>query len=176
MKILKYLAILAVVLLVAFIAKGFITPNVTYGSEIVVNKPISEAWAVMQDEDKVNQWLEGMTKMEHIGGVKGEVGQVTKYTYVENGQESEIVETMKIIKPEEQVAMDFVMEGVMTMDYKMDLSFKDGKTHIKSHSITEGDGMIMRSLVSFMKGTMQAQEDANLARLKKVIEENTTVY
>ena len=36
--------------------------------------------------------------------------------------------------------------------------------------------MIMRSMISFMQGAMQAQEDENMNNLKKLIEENATDY
>ena len=117
-----------------------------------------------------------MTKMEHISGEAGTVGAVTKYTYNDNGTESEIIETMKAVRPNEHVAMDFLLEGVMKMDYRMDMSEKDGKTVIKSSTTTEGIGTIMRSMVSFMKGAMQKQEDENMNNLKNLINENKTNY
>ena len=36
--------------------------------------------------------------------------------------------------------------------------------------------MFMRSMVSFMGGSMQMQEDLNMGKLKEVIEGNTTEY
>lgn len=176
MKYLKYLLGLIALLGLLFLAKGFITPFVSYSSEIIVNKPAKEAWAVMNDESKLTQWLKGMKKMEHVSGEKGTVGAVTKYTYEEDGQESVILETMKAIRPNEHVAMDFVMEGVMMMDYKMDFSEKDGKTYLTSSTIAKGDGMFMRSMLSFMQSAMQTQEDENMNNLKKLIEKNTTNY
>ena len=130
----------------------------------------------MSDESKISQWLKGITKVEHVNGEKGKVGGVTKYTFVENGQESIVVETIKDIKDDEYIAMDFTMEGAMTMDYKVNYSDEGGKTKIKSFTTVEGDGMFMRSLMSFMTGTMKAQEDVNLGNLKKLINENTTDY
>ena len=62
------------------------------------------------------------------------------------------------------------------MDYQVDFTEKDGKTHIKSSTVTKGVGMFMRSMVSFMKNSMQDQEDENMNNLKKLIEENTTNY
>ena len=53
---------------------------------------------------------------------------------------------------------------------------KDGKAVIISSTIVEGQGVFMRSLVSFMKSAMQAQEDENMNNLKKLIEANTTDY
>lgn len=176
MKYLKYILGLIALLAVLFIGSGFLRPSISYGSEIVVDKPVKEAWAVMSDESKTAQWLKGITKIEHVSGEKNTVGAVTKYTFSEDGQESTIVETIKSIRPNEQIVMRFMMEGVMEMDYKVDYDAKNGKTHIKSSTTTKGIGLFMRSMLSFMKGSMQAQEDENMANLKKLIEENTTNY
>lgn len=176
MKYLKYLLGIIALLAVLFIACGFIWPSISYNSEITVDKPVKEAWAVMNDESKLSQWLKGITKMEHVSGEKGTVGAVMKYTFNDNGQESTILETMKEIRPNEHVAMDFTMEGVMGMDYKVDFIEKNGKTLIKSATTTKGEGMFMRSMLAFMKGAMQSQEDENMGNLKKLINENTTDY
>ena len=120
--------------------------------------------------------VKGIKEVEHISGEKGTVGAVTKYTFEEDGQESTVLETIKTIRSNEHIAMDFVMEGVMDMYYQLDFIEKDGKTHIKSSTVTKGIGMFMRSMVSFMKSTMQAQEDENMDNLKKLIEGNTTNY
>lgn len=176
MKYLKYAIGILFLLVLVFIGKGFLTPTISYSSEVVVDKSIKEAWAVMNDESKISQWLKGITKVEHVSGEKNSVGAVTKYTFDENGQESEIIETIKEIRSNEYVAMDFNMEGVMNMDYRVDFSEKGGKTHITSSTTTKGEGMFMRSMVSFMKGSMQTQEDENMGNLKKLIEENTTNY
>ena len=64
----------------------------------------------------------------------------------------------------------------MEMDYRVVFKKQDRKTHIKSTTITRGTGLFMRSIVSFMKNSMQAQEDENMNNLKKLINENTTNY
>ncbi len=176
MKYLKYILGIIILLGLLFIAKGFLTPTISYDSEVLVDKSVKEAWAVMNDESKVSQWLKGITDMEHVSGEKGTVGAVTKYTFLENGQESIIFETIKSIAPNDHVAMDFEMKDVMNIDYKVNFIEKDGKTSIKSSSTTKGSGMFMRSMVSFMKGSMEKQEAENLNNLKKLIEGNTTNY
>ena len=176
MKILKWgLGIIAFLGLL-FLAAGFIKPSISYDSGITVDKPIKEAWAVMSDESKISQWMKDITKVEHVSGEKGKVGAVTNYTFVENGQESVVVETIKEIKDDEYIVMDFTVEGAMSMDYKINYSENNGKTDIKSSTTVKGDGMFMRSIMSFMTSTMKAQEDENLANLKKLINENTTDY
>ncbi len=176
MKYLKYLLGIIALLVIIFIGRGILTPSLSYNSEIMVDKPINEAWAVMNDESKISQWLKGIKEVEHVSGEKGTVGAVTKYTFDEDGQESIIFETIKTIRPNEHITMDFLMEGVMEMNYQVDFTEKDGKTHIQSSTVNKGIGMFMRSMLSFMKNSMQAQEDENMSNLKKLIEENTTDY
>ena len=50
------------------------------------------------------------------------------------------------------------------------------KTLIKSSTTTTGDGMLMRSMLSFMQNSMLEQEEKNMNNLKKVIDQNTTDY
>ena len=45
MKYLKYLLGIIALLGVLFIAKGFLTPTISYTSEIIVDKSPEEAWA-----------------------------------------------------------------------------------------------------------------------------------
>lgn len=176
MKFLKYFLGFVFVLALIFISIGFIKPSITYSSEVSVNKSIKEAQAVMNDESKISQWLKGITNIEHISGKKGTVGAVTKYTFNDNGQESIILETIKEIKPNESMSMSFIMEKVMNMDYKVEFKNVDGKTKITSSTTTKGEGMFMKSMIPFLKGTMQTQEDENMNNLKKLIDENTTDY
>ena len=86
MKYVKYLLIITVVLAVIFFGSGLLRPSQSYGSEITVNKPLKEAWAVMQDESKTSQWLKSIVKSEHISGEKGTVGAVTEYTLTKMGK------------------------------------------------------------------------------------------
>ncbi|PHR72157.1 MAG: hypothetical protein COA67_04940 [Lutibacter sp.] len=176
MKYLKYTVGFIALLLLFFIGRGFLTPSISYESEITVDKSTKEAWAVMNDESKINEWLKGITNIKHISGEKGEVGAVTQYTFSDNGQESIILETIKSITPNEQISMDFVMEGVMKMDYKLDFVDNNGKTLIKSSTTNKGEGIFMKSMIPFMKSSMKTQEDNNMNNLKKLIEENTTNY
>ncbi|MGB0851245.1 MAG: SRPBCC family protein [Bacteroidia bacterium] len=176
MKFIKYLLILVVVAVVVFIGSGLLRPSQTYSSEITVEKSIEEAWAVMQDDSKTSQWLKSITDVKHVSGDKGKVGGVTEYTFTDDGQESKVLETITSVVPNEHIAMDFVMPDVMTMDYKMEISEKDGKTHIKSSTIAEGTGLFMQSMFSFMGSSLKAQEDENMNNLKEVIDNNTTDY
>ncbi len=175
MKYLKYLLGIIIVLFLLFILKGIITPSVHYESEVVVNKPVGEAWAVLTDETRLPEWIKGFKRTELVSGTPNTIGAVAN-VYVEDGDEEMIMEeTITNIKPNELIAMTFSMD-FMNMEYEMLLKENDGKTTIKSKSTTVGNGMFAKSIISFMTGAMKAQEDENLNSLKKVIEENTKNY
>ena len=84
MKFLKYLLIIVALLAIIFFGKGLLTPQVSYESEIVVNKPVNEAWAIMSDESRISEWLPGIKKMELISGTENKVGAVSKIYFEEN--------------------------------------------------------------------------------------------
>lgn len=180
MKILKYILIVIGVLLLAFIAAGMIHPSLTYRHEIEANKPIAEAWAVSQDVSKFDQWLEGFKSMELISGEMNQPG--SKYKIIMNpgeGQEDfEMTETLVSINENDHVQMSFDSE-MMDFEQSMTFSEVDGKTKIVTDSKILGKGIMMRSTFACMEicmGSFQKQEAKNLEALKKLIEENTTVY
>ena len=175
MKYLKYIIIFLVLIAVIFIGKGLLTPEVSYQSEIVVNKPVKEAWAIMSDESRISEWLPGIKKMELVSGTENTVGAVSKIYFEENGEEMIMEETITAITPNKHMAMTFTMD-FMDMDYEMHLTEENGKTRILSKSKTTGNGFMARSILSFMKGAMKKQEDSNLNNLKTVIENNTKNY
>ncbi len=175
MKYLKIILLLIIVLTVFFFGKGFLTPSITYESQISVNKSIEEAWSVVSDESKVTDWLKSIKKIELVEGTANTIGAVSNIYVVENGQEMLMQETITELVPNDHIAMTFTM-GFMNMHYKLSMKEEDGKTRIHTISTTSGNGIFAKSMVSFMTGAMKAQEDENLNNLKNVIEENTTIY
>jgi len=176
MKILKYILGIVLLLALIFIALGIITPAISYDSEITVSKSAKEAWAVMSDESKAPLWISGFIKNELISGRPNTIGAVSNIHFDEDGKEMIIQETITDIKPYELMAMSFNAEDFMLMDYVMHFTESIGETTIRSKTTATGQGMLERSIVALMKNTMITQEDQNMARLKKLIEENTTNY
>jgi len=180
MKFLKYLLLIILTLVLIFFLIGLLKPSVKYGSEVVADKPVAEAWAVGMDETKYGQWLEGFKSMELLEGEKGAIG--SKYKVVVNPGEGqpdfEMIETIEDFKENEYVKLDFDSE---MMDFKQKMSFseKDGKTTIKTESVVEGKGIMMRSMFALMEmlgGSFTAQETKNMEGLRDLINKNTTDY
>lgn len=180
MKFIKYLIYLILLLAIIFIALGIIKPTVKYDHEITVNKPIAEAWAVHQDETKMNQWLRGFQSIELLSGTKNEVGSTYKVVVIpsEGAEAFVMTETLLSIKENDHVAFNLDSE-VMTFDQKITFKETGGGTIIRSHSEGKGKGLMMRSLFAAMDmltGSFKKQEVENFEALKKVIETNATDY
>lgn len=176
MKYLKYLLLVILLLLIIFIAIGFITPSINYESEVTVNKPAKEVWAVMQDESKLDQWITGYKRSEVISGAAGTVGAVSNVYVEDQGQETVMQETITGLTPNKRMAMDFSIPDMMDMEYEMLLDEVDGKTVLTSKTLTTGAGLFTKPMIALMKGAMIKQEDINMNKLKTVIESNTTNY
>ncbi len=176
MKYLKYLLGLIVILAIGFFLMGLIKPKLSYDCETTVNKPLAESWAVVQDESKMADWLEGFQKTEHISGTPGTVGAVSDVYFIQDGEEMTIRETITALVPNESISMTFTSD-FMNMDYTLNMaSVDDGTTKISSNTIAQGNGIISKSIMAVMGGSVKGQEETNLANLKKTIEANTTDY
>ncbi len=175
MKILKYILVTIAVLVVIFIAIGFVKPEVSYDCEIMVDKPVAESWAVIQDEEKMGDWLIGYQKSEPVSGTPGTVGAVSDIHFDNNGEQMVIRETITEIVPNESISMTFTSD-FMDMDYKLTMTPVDGKTKINSYSTASGNGVFSKSIMALLAGTISGQEETNLANLKKTIEQNNKNY
>ena len=169
MKYLKIILSIIVLLAIIFFGNGLRSPTISYQNEIVVNKSAIEVWTVMADPTKMGEWLPGFIRIEPVSGVPGTVGAVSQLYFIEDGQEMVIEETITKVIPNEEMAMTFTMD-FMNMDYEIFFNEDNGQTKILSNSITEGNGLFAKSILSFMTGMMRSQEDENLTRLKAVIE------
>jgi len=175
MKILKYLLGLILLLVLIFFGRGLLTPSISYSTEITVDKNAEEAWAVMSDDSILPEWIAGFKKMELVSGEKNTVGAVSNI-YIEEGATKMVMqETIKEYDPLKRIAMEFTMD-FMNIDYSMDYAEKDGKTTLKSSTVTKGNNLFARSMLSFMQGGMKKNEDLNMGNLKRIINENTKNY
>ncbi len=180
MKFLKYLLFVILCLILIFFLFGILKPNINYGHEIKVNKPLKEAWGFVQDESKLGLWLEGFKSIDLISGEPGSVG--SKYKVVVNpgeGQEDFMMtETIISQKEQDHISLNFDSD-MMQFDQTTRFSEIGGVTTIKTESSVNGKGLFFRSmfaLMDLMTGSFQKQEVKNIEALKKAIEENTTIY
>ena len=92
-----------------------------------------------------------------------------------DGEMMTIKETITALVPEESISMRYESD-FMNMDYTLKMTSVDGKTKINSSTITEGNGLFSKSIMVLIGGSIKAQEETNLANLKKTIERNVENY
>lgn len=175
MRYLKYFLYFLFALISVLLIVGLIVKKIEYSASITVDKPVKEVWAVYQDENKMKEWLEGFETIELVKGNKNEIG--SEYL-VKINQEGQVIEMKEILNDFEEfknVNFDFDND-FMLMNYDVEFSENQGTTTIKTHSIVKGHGIMMRAFMPFIKSSMIAQEEKNLAALKEVIEANQTDY
>jgi hypothetical protein len=175
MKYLKYTFIVLASLFVVFFALGLLKPTIHYECETVVEKNAVESWSVLQDPEKLGEWLPGFIKMEHISGDPGAVGAISEVYFDENGQQMVIKETITAVDPGQSMSMLYESD-FMNMDYHITLTEIDGKTKISTSTSNQGNGLFSKSILAMMGGSLKQQEEENLANLKKAIESNTKTY
>lgn len=176
-KFLKYFLFVILGLILLYFLIGFVP--VKYDYEIEVDKPLNEVWAVVQDDSKYDQWLEGFRSIELISGTQNEVG--SKYKVIvepQPGSEFEMTQTLLAIDEFKKVDMHYDSE-FMDFLYTITFSESDGKSKVRTDSNVKGKNFLMKPMFSLMEmlgGAFSAQEGKNMEALKKVIEENTTDY
>ena len=176
MKVLKYVIGFLLFLLVGFFLLGIFKPSIQYTNEIDVNKPANEAFAVMMDESKMNQWLEGYKGSKTLEGQPNEVGTKFEVTVEDNGEDIVMLETITAYEEGKRYAFELDNE---VLHSAMDLRFTpldEKATRITSTTQMQGNNMMYKSMFALMSGMMKAHDVQNLERLKAVIESNTTNY
>ena len=180
MKILKYILYALLALVILFFLVGLLKPTVSYSSEITVDKPVQEAWAVAKDESKLGEWLKGFKSIELIEGNQGEVG--SKYKVIVSpgdGQEDfEMIETIASLQEFDHIEMHFDSD-FMDMTQRITHTESDGKTTINAVSKVNGKGLMSKSMFALMEmlgGSFTKQDNENFNALKTLINQNKTDY
>ena len=84
----KYIISIIFLLVLIFFGMGIYTTSVIYECKITVDKPVKEAWAVLQDESKVSEWILGYQRTEHISGTPRTKGAVSNVYVLDQGEET----------------------------------------------------------------------------------------
>jgi carbon monoxide dehydrogenase subunit G len=180
MKFLKYFFLVAATLLILFFVMGLIKPSVDYGHTIQVDKPIKEAWAVVEDPSKLSLWLDGFVSETLISGEANQVGAKYKVVVKPSTEEDafEMIETITSRTEFEHIDMHFESD-FGTFDQKMTFAEKEGGTEIKTESVVKGKNLAMSAMMGWMEtltGSFKDKEVENIEKLKNVINQNETNY
>ena len=159
-----------VLLLIAGLAIfGWMNPSISYESSVEINKPREVVWNYFSDESKMSEWLTGFQKIENISGNKNEVGSKWRLTFVENGSEVVMTETVKDFKAPERFSM-LLDHEIMSNDVAVTLTEKDGKTIMTQKETVVGKNFFWRTMFAVIKSSFSARSLEALNLIKRNVE------
>ena len=136
---------------------------------ITVNEPVAKVWNIFMNPDYLKEWLTGFISVEHLDGVKGQVGSTNKLTFIERNRKIEVTEKILHLNPYQQYA--FNMQGD-AFDTLTDVRFISlgNVTEIIQAVQFKPKGIFMRLIFPFSKKIMEKRMLDDLHSLKKFIE------
>lgn len=60
--------------------------------ELPIHKPRMEVWKAFDDPENMKTWQPSLVKAEHLSGISGQPGSVSKLTYKQNEREFSLIE------------------------------------------------------------------------------------
>ena len=162
------LIILASLVLI-FILIGILIPTIDIKLDTFVKERLDKSWAVFTDEERLGEWLTGLTAIENISGRQNEVGSKWKLTFEENGREIEMVEEVTAFKENEIFAFNMDTPFMIS---QAEIRFKEaeGGTVISVLNQISGKGLFWKSLIPIMKSNIQKRNAGDYDKLRKMIE------
>ena len=168
-KILLALLAIIVVAVVGVLAMGFLKPTYKGTVSVTVNAPAAKTFAVFNNTDNMGKWMNGFKGIENVSGEKNQVGSKWKLHFTENGREMVIDETVTEFEQDKHFGFD--MEDAFAK-FHVDVRFEEqnGQTVISQTSEGAGKGIIARSMIAIMSGSVQSQQNEMYGKLKTLVE------
>ncbi len=169
MKFLKILVLSSIAALATFWIVGLLNESVSTSTKTIVNKPVEETFAAFVDEDLMRDWLTGYVSSEPIVISPLVVGSKYKMTFIENGEE--MIMTEEITGFELNKRFEFTLDSDFFKGENTVTFHSEGdKTIVKTHSISKGKNLFFKSLLPFMKSSMEERQVHDYGKLKEIIE------
>lgn len=164
-----YLIAAIALLLLIWAAAAALTPEITYQTSIGIAKPAEEVFRFLSDYQTAPQWITGLKRVDAIAGTPGQAGFRSKYFFEERGREVIFEEEVLAVEPGRSVG--FVLNGSdLTMHTEMVLESLGGSTLLKMDNEVTPTSFMMRAMSPFFKGMMRSRQEADLQRLKQLVE------
>ena len=169
MKAVKIILATITLLILVFFLTGLFINETKYTSEILVEKPLEEVFAVFNDNTKIKNWIPELKSLKPIITTPEIAGST--YEMVVNNQGQEITMTEKVLEyiPNKKVVIFFDAENMLKTDSYI-FSLEDKKTKITMQSSCKSDSYLMSCLFPYFKGTFKEIDQGYLNNFKTFIE------
>ncbi len=136
---------------------------------VTVNAPVEKVWDIFMNPANLKHWLTGFVSIEHLSGTIGQVGSISKMTFIEHGRQLEIIEKVLHLNSLQQYSFSMQSD---TIDSLTDVRFVSiGQiTEIIQAVQYSPNGFLMKIFMPFLKGKMKKRMTDDLSNLKAFIE------
>ena len=142
----------------------------TVTSEIRIDRPPEDIMAVILDPEQAVRWTSDLERFEVVSGRPGEVGSTARLHYREGGRAYVMQDTLLEADPlrryVSQVSGDALTARVETILSRE----QDGSTRVSVRWTGEGKPLFLRLLLPLMRRSILRQAQADLAKLKRLVE------
>jgi len=169
MKTIKIILGIVTALTVVFFVTGMFVNEVTYTSEIEINKPIAVVFAAFEKPETMKEWLPEVKSIEPIDVKEGVIGSTYKMTVDNQGQEAVMKETITAYIVNKKMTFNFVSDQMYKID-SFSFTSENGGTKIIEHSRIRANSYIMSCMFPYFKGTFKKMSQDYLQLFKEFVE------
>ncbi len=170
MKVLKIIAGIILLAVIAFYLVGYFSPRVSYENRVTVRKPAGVAWQVFTDTTLMDRWLTGYQSMETLEGEPMSPGSSYKIIMEMEGERMELTEYVTAVDSARLFAFDLESDVLNSQNMVRFVPVDSATTEIVATSYAEGNGWFWRSILSMSASMMQKQGQQSYDKLKQLIE------
>lgn len=176
MKIFKYFFILLILLFSIFLSIGVFNPEINYDTQIILNSPVEQSFAIFNDIDIVNQMIPGYVSSELISGNLNETGSQYKLIVRINGKKYILNETITSLWKNQNVIYT-IENNMLTFSTSMSFMPLDSATIIRCSNQLVGKNIFWKSVFPFFKPSfIEKSENAHKKLQMQVESMNSIIY
>lgn len=165
MKAIKIILSIITILVMAFLVTGLVVKETTYKTQVVVKKPITEVFKLINSVDSTQNWITDIKSIEVVKQNPNVVGSTYKMTV--NNRGDEVVMTQKVLAyvPNEKVTYYYEADNMVKTDSYTFLAV-DNKTTITKTSACRSNSYIMACIFPYFKETLREIDQQYLDSFK----------
>jgi len=167
-RVLLWMLVVIVVGLGALWVLGGRTYTLTTGTTIAA--PPEKVWVYITDKDKLLLWIEGLKASTPVTTDGLRVGAKSVETIEKDGQIYNMDSEVLRVEAPRLLELRFVMGGAGTMVATYELVSDGSQTRVNLKEAVQSHGWF-RLFAPFIGGAIQKTLDADMANLKRVVEE-----
>src|SRR5258705_1303275 len=161
----KWIAVILGLVCAAFIAIGFVRPEVSAVDSTVINRSPEVVWRVFTDAARAREWMTGLQSIQTISGGHLQPGSVHKLVFIDGNRRMELNETVTAVEPNRLFAFDSCMEEMNGTTNGIP-SPQDTGTKLTFESIYRWDSIGWRSIPGTMANALDDRAQVDIARPK----------